>query len=320
MVSRRTIDRWKTLLVLGLLGSLLFSVIALVGRSKKLSGPVARNDLRALFVWDTTIPGDPAATGELLGLAREKGVNLFFLDSSPVVSDASNHAAYEEFVAWCHAAEVRVFALGGFPWWSVPDDAGIAGQLSGHGEGWAYYEAIVASGIPFDGVADDTEAYLANTSDWWARPAVRAQQYLDWLDGVRVRTAGLPLFAAIPFWYDVQPLASLSLRGERTPRALNTYVADTVDTVLVMSYRDTALGPDGMIEHARGEVEAGPVLLGAETTYLGDDPVSNKVTFWEEGERHMERQLALTRRAFRGDSHLRGFFVHDSRGLSALRP
>ena len=125
-------------------------------------------------------------------------------------------------------------------------------------------------------MADDTEAYLANTSDWWARPAVRAQQYLDWLDGVRARTAGLPLFAAIPFWYDVQPLASLSLRGERTPRALNTYVADTVDRLIErFAMQEAAHEPAGALSHGeQRRLEIAMCLAQDPRLLLLDEPTA----------------------------------------------
>ena len=276
---------------------------------------------RSLFVWDSAVTATPAARRALVDFALERGIGRLFLDASAVGYRQSG--AIEEHTALAdevHAAGIELFAAGGYPWWGVSDTAALPSQPTGHGEGWDFYEAIATSGVPYDGVLDDTEPYLAAPDDWQARTAERAQDYLDFLHGVRARTGALPLFATIPFWYDQDPAYDLALDGEQAPRPLNAHVAGIADGVVVMAYRDFARGAGGILEHTAGELALGPTVIAVETTYLGDDPVSDKLSFWQEGEAYMESELALVSRDLRREPNLAGFAIHDEPGYRALRP
>jgi len=270
-----------------------------------------------MYVWDNAIPGDANATWELIGFASERGIGTLLLESSPVGYAQPGAAdAYADFVASAHAAGLEVFALAGCPWWTVPDNAGIPGQTTGHSEGWLFYRAVASSGVPFDGVVDDSEPYLANTAHWWAEAPSRAQGYLDWLHGVRNELGGLPFHATIPFWFDQDPRLTLALEGGGKLHPLNWYTSRIVDVVHVMAYRDTALGTDGILEHFAGEEATGPCILAVETS-----PVTpEKITFWEEGESEMELQLERVSREYRRSRTFLGFAIHDYASYRSLAP
>ena len=90
---------------------------------------------RSLYVWDNAIPGDTNATWELIGFANQRGIDTLLLECSPVGYAQPGAAdAYGDFVAAAHASGLEVFALAGYPWWTVPDNAGIPGQTTGHSE------------------------------------------------------------------------------------------------------------------------------------------------------------------------------------------
>ena len=276
---------------------------------------------RSLFVWDGAIASDPAARDQLLDFALERGIDQLFVDASPVGYGQSGATSdYAALVGEAHAAGLFVVAVGGFPWWGVSDTAGLPNQPTGHGEGWAYYAAIAASGVPFDGILDDTEPYLAAPDDWAARTDERAQDYLDFLRGVEARIGGLRLFATIPFWYDQDPAYDLALDGSAASRTLNAYVADIADVTVVMAYRDVAAGPDGILEHTAGELAAGPTLIAVETVGLGPDPVSDKLSFWEEGQAHLEAELDVIAKTLRRNGNLAGFAIHDEPAYRLLGP
>jgi hypothetical protein len=93
-------------------------------------------------------------------------------------------------------------------------------------------------------------------------------------------------------------------------------VAGIVDVVNVLVYRDQARGSDGMLFHARGELAAGPVLIGVETCDIGIDPA----TFWEEGRAALDRELALFARRHRSHPSFCGFSIHDHGCYRDLSP
>ena len=90
-----------------------------------------------------------------------------------------------------------------------------------------------------------------------------------------------------------------------------------------MNFRDTARGDDGLIFHAQNEIDFGnsigkKVVIAVETNDVADEFNPEKVTFFEEGEKHMERQLSITAREFRRDASFDGFAIQDFVGYVAL--
>lgn len=276
---------------------------------------------RALFVWDGSLLTSAEGRSGLIDLALERGIGRLFVEASSVGYSLSGGVEdHTALVDEAHAAGLLVVAAGGFPWWGVSDSAGLPNQPTGHREGWAFYRAIAESGVPYDGVLDDTEPYLAAPEDWRARTPERAQDYLDFLHGVRARIGGMTLFATIPFWYDQDPACELALDGSAVPATLDTHVAAIADGLVVMAYRDFARGTDGILEHALGEVSRGPTIIAVETSYLGDDPVSDKLSFWQEGQGVMEDELALLLRDLRGEPGLVGIAIQDETAYRLLGP
>jgi hypothetical protein len=209
-----------------------------------------------------------------------------------------------------------VLALGGYSWFAVACGA-VFGQPTCQTEGWDYYQAIALSGVAFDGILDDTEPYGADAA-WWSNHAAAGQQYLDDLHGVRQRIGSLPFYHAMPFWYDEDASYVLTLDGETLSHPLNWYVQHIVDAVALMDYRDTALGPNGIIAHAQGELATGPCIVGVETDNLG--PALDGVTFWEEGQAYMEHELAIVFAADGAMPNFRGFAIHHYASYNQLAP
>jgi hypothetical protein len=120
-----------------------------------------------------------------------------------------------------------VLALNGYPWFTVSDTAGVPGQPTGHTEGWAVYAAVATSGVPFDGILDDSEPYSTTYTvgqtvhnHFWESLPTSAQQYLDWLQGIRAVAGSLPVYSTVPYWYDADPRLDLALEGQAAPRPL----------------------------------------------------------------------------------------------------
>jgi hypothetical protein len=87
------------------------------------------------------------------------------------------------------------------------------------------------------------------------------------------------------------------------------HVAERVDGIVVMAYRDRADGSDGILRHTVGEIVAGaaadkPVMIGVQTA--ADE--LDKLTFYEEGAAAME--LDAVRQALTGAAGFGGIAVH----------
>ncbi|MBK7875362.1 MAG: hypothetical protein IPJ77_06370 [Planctomycetes bacterium] len=274
---------------------------------------------RLLYVWDNTLPGDTTRTGQLFDFCRRNGVATIALDCAPLGSTPGAHAArYRSFIESAHGRDLRVLALAGDSWWTVPANAGLPNQAGSQLTGWTFYAAVRASNAGFDGVLDVSEPYQRDPAAFWNEPAAAAQGLVDFLRGMRGAIGNLPLYHAMPYWYDEDPRLVLRLGGSRIARPLNQYVQPLVDVTVLMENRDQALGADGILAHSQGELATGPCILGVETQDLGAS--GDALTFWEEGRIAMERELALVVLARLNQPNLRGFAIHHYASFANLHP
>jgi len=275
---------------------------------------------RYLYVWDGAIPGDTGRTRELLRFAARQRISGVFIEASPLGYGEPGAAdRYRAFVERLHRARVRVLALGGHPFWTVPCDAGVPGQPTCFDEGWDFYERIAQSGVEFDGILDDSEpqgTHHAGGHYFWDGLPGSAQDYLDFLHGLRARIGELELTVATPFWFDTDERLVLALDGEAAARPLHLHVAGIADVVQVMAYRDHAAGPGGILEVSAGELAAGPSIVAVETADLG--PEGDATTFWEEGRAHLERELETLHDGLGDDPAYRGVAIHHHASLRDL--
>lgn len=284
--------------------------------------PGERRSAPRVLVVRERVAGDPRATDALVAFARRTAIDAVLVGCEPLGrGEDGARAAYAALVERLHAAELAVFALAGEAGWTVPAELAPPVPGLGHAAGWEFWANVARSGVPFDGVCDDSTP--AETDASWALPRSleeRAQHYLDWLAGVRAATPGLELWAAIPCWYDEDPAWSLALDGRIDARALHWYVAEIADVLVVRTERDEARGADGIVARVEAEIAAGRTVLAVTTRKLGDDATSDRRSFHEEGARALNTELAELGRRFRQAPGFAGVVIDDWAGYRELRP
>ncbi|MFH1463736.1 MAG: hypothetical protein ABIO70_05045 [Pseudomonadota bacterium] len=266
-----------------------------------------------LWVWDADLPGDEAATADLLSFSDEHGVSTLFLACDPVGYGLEGaEARTTSFVAEAHAAGLQVLGMSGYSWFTVPCDAQLPGQDTCWTEGWAVYEACTASAVGFDGIMDDSEPASTPDGSFSTDYEQRAAWHVAYLEGIRGRIGDLPLHHAIPAWYD--ELDPISMDGGATTATLDAWIAGVVDVVGVMAYRDTA--PE-ILALAATELGRGPAWIGVET---GPTDEGETVSFYDDGAAALASALEELADEVGGDPHLAGLMVDDYahwRGLGA---
>ncbi len=245
---------------------------------------------RAMWVWD-----QPAVT-TLVDFATANGVRELFVHV-PTSPDLAWFAALRTRT---RAAGIKVQALAAETWWIDSPDAAVA------------WEQQVRTSNLFDGVHLDIEPWLH--PDWHVdRPALIAR-YLHLLE--TVSASSLPVELDISFW--LHEIAAPD--GGRLDQA----VLNRVDAVTVMSYRDTATGPDsitalGATALAAAAAVGKPARLAVETNYLGSTAVDQKQTFYGERRSRLSRVLDEVDAAEAGTTSYAGVAVHDRRGWAAMK-
>jgi hypothetical protein len=185
-------------------------------------------------------------------------------------------------------AGIQIAALDGDPSWVNDQATALARQ-----------RIVLATGL-FAGSHIDVEPYLL--PEWNTSQATVVSRYLSLLSALQSDDPR-PMEADVPFWYSTIRVG----RGN-----LADAVLQRVSAVTVMSYRDTATGPNSIMGVGtdmlkRGASKRKPVRLAAETSAQPDCPWC---TFFEEGAAVMTSTLAEVDTAASRYSSFAGIAIH----------
>ncbi len=267
---------------------------------------VAPANRRAMWVWDDSIALSVSNENQLFGFASAKGVQTLYFYSEGLID--SNPAALKAFISAAAAHSLDVEMLFGEPEWVFT--SGHAAAVGYMKKAAALADALPAGSRPV-GAHFDVEPKLGSD------PQGIATQYLDLLDALRAAKGPLRFGADTSMAFDYQIVTR-----NGTSKELTKWVIDATDAVTLMSYRDHASAPDGIIDHgAMTVVYAASVgkraTLGVETT-CGLDP--EKITFCEEGNAFMEAELGKVKSYYGGSAGFNGVAIHDYDAYRILAP
>src|SRR3954454_22991859 len=209
--------RWRAGLVSALL--VVAALLGVPGASSAGSAGLTavKAGTRAMWVWGEY----PAA--DVVAWAASKGVTEIFVYVPPNALTNGDLGRLQAMRERADAVRIKMSALGGDPAWTTAHAAALAWQRT-----------VVATGI-FAGLHLDVEPYLA--AGWTHNLAVTEQAYLTLLDELRAGST-LPVEADVPFWFGQYTVGKKNLADEVLKRVIS---------VTVMSYRDTATGPNSMV-------------------------------------------------------------------------
>ena len=289
--------------------------------------PAASRLPRALWVWDATVITDAKKRDELFDFCARKGISVLYLSVGDIfaprqreVTDPKHVTApmLGRFLKAAHARKLQVEALDGDPDFALAPKHAEA--LAIFQKALAYNEAA-APDEKLDGFQWDTEPYILK--EFQAGGASQKQvltQYLDSAAQMRdalQKSPVLTLGYAIPAFFDDSERI-LEWGGKSQPVAFHLMdVLQTISSsyVVMMAYRDKALGVNGSVEIIRGEVDyaakSAPkvkVWVGQETIDVTGDPPS--ITFFQEGENALEQALGQIQTAYKDKPVVAGFSIH----------
>lgn len=245
----------------------------------------------ALWVWNTAeILSDRHERTRFLDFIEGQGITKVFLYLPP----AEGERAYRGFIPFdgsvvgplladLHARGAGAYALDGDRYYVLEENhEGVYRTVRDIIE----HNRSVPPEQRFHGVRYDIEPYLV--------PGFQAGRRQELLDGyVRLiagaseiaRAGGLAMAVDIPLWFDARDEETgeamlATLDGETAP--VLEHVMKYVDDLAIMDYRTSALGPNGAVVHAMGELALGEemgvdVYVGVETVDLPDEDL---VTFF----------------------------------------
>lgn len=256
---------------------------------------VATGAGRAMWVWTRPAPR------RLVRFADRHGVRDLFLHVPPELDRSPDRRWVRRVAEAARPSGLRLHALGGDPGWTTDTAAAVAWQRD-----------VLTTGL-FRSVHVDIEPW--GRADWATDQDRLVAGYLRTLRALEREGGDSRLEADLPFWFH-----QLRTR-DRVP--VDEAVLGIVDRVTVMTYRTKVTGSDSVVRLGRPTLRTGaragkPVRLAVETNHLGDDPVSEKQTFFG----HDPEELAAAlRRVDRVVGHVRsyaGVAIHDLDGWRGL--
>lgn len=285
----------------------------------------------ALWTWNTAeILADRHQRRTFLNFIEERGVTKVFLYLPPAVGERARNgfipfdgAAMGPLLADLHARGAGAYALDGDRYYVLEENhEGVFRTV----RDLVAYNRSVPAEERFHGVRYDIEPYLV--------PGFQAGRRAELLDGyVRLiagaseiaREGGLAMAVDVPFWFDSQDEET----GERMMATLDGHTApvlehvmEHVDDIAIMDYRTSALGPNGAVAHALGELALGEehgvdVYVGVETVDLPDEDL---VTFFGPSDpglpTHAEARWVVLEETVDGDARV--WIVEGEEALAEL--
>lgn len=303
------------------------------------------NDSQTSAVWDWKNPTAYTENelSETARLLRINQLNTTFVDISLYADiytsndNATQKAektrklenAIERYVKAMNAENVRVFAAAGSTDWSMPAHRTKPLAIQQFVQKYNDNHAAKLAGLEFD-IESYNQKGFPDAS--FTEKSLVLLEFLDTVDEIaqkheefikNTNDTKFELGFAIPYWFDNQNgnIKSVSWHNKTGP--VLYHLMDRLNTlphsnVVVMAYRNGALGNDGMIYHSRTEIEYAQslannvrLLIGTEVTNV--EPA--KITFYGKSMTELSNEFSLVSEAFAHTGVLGGIAINDLEGL-----
>ena len=264
--------------------------------------------IRATWLWHTEqIQQKPDATIEFL--ASKKATVLFLQINRDIPSKD-----YASFIQKATAKGISVHALDGSSSW-------LSGKR-GEERRTAFFkwiEVYQKSAQPtaqFAGIHLDVEPYVRASWNSDYEGTVKAYQQVLTEGKVVADRLGVEYGLDIPFWFDKRYYDNEFGKG-----TLSEWLIDTADQITIMAYRDKANGRNGILSLTKSELNYADsvkkqVLIGIETLQSSE---GEYLSFYEEDEAYMNRELVKTEEALTGSESFEGFAIHSIDGWMNMK-
>lgn len=236
------------------------------------------------------------------------------------------------YVAAMDVRGIRVFLAAGDVEWSKPENQRVPLAIQQFAFDFNRNYQPRLAGVEFD-IESYNQQHFAEAS--FTEKELVLLEFLDLADKLAQKQeryikessdSNFELGFAIPYWYDNQNqnIRSVAWRDKTGP--VLYHLLDRLNrlprsNVVVMAYRNAAQGNDGMIYHARTEVEYAQakapnvaVLIGVEVNEV--EPA--KVTFFGRSYTEISSEVAKVDTEFRNRAAYRGIAINDLAGYQAI--
>lgn len=285
----------RTMVPLRLIGEALEAGIA--WDAERILVDVTTQFQQGTWIWDAAlIQTEP---DKILAFASENQVTSLYLQFDKSVPSSY----YEQFIRKAKEKQIEVEALAGRPQWAYPE---YQDQIRTFISWVKAFNESVEPEAQFAGLHFDIEPYLL--PEWKTN---QQQIALQWMDNMRLiereaKAGGMKLSVDVPFWLPMVKVPGSSY-------SFSAWLLEKADTVVIMDYRNTALGRDGIIANANAILREAHTLKKKVIVAVETAPNSEGdfTSFYELSTGAMKTELQIAREQLSRFSSFAGFAVHD---------
>lgn len=302
-------------------------------------------DTNAVWDWSNPMNKDTTTLKDTAVLLASHQINTVYIDISIYQSLLDNkdeasrtqdinklNSSLENYIKVMNAHNIAVFAAGGDTSWSKPEKRQVPAGLLAYVFSFNQKHAARFNGMEFDIESYNQKGFPEASM---TEKSLVLMEFLDTVDTLANSTSKyiasyddkkFELGFSIPYWLDNENKNIESLRWKEKTGPTLFHLMDRLNklpqsNVVVMAYRNAALGNDGIIYHSRTEIEYAQaqakkvkVIIGIETT----DVEPAKITFFGKTQTEISSEVTLLNEEFDKSGVLGGIAINDLNGYTAI--
>ncbi|WP_136605511.1 copper amine oxidase N-terminal domain-containing protein [Paenibacillus dokdonensis] len=260
---------------------------------------------KGTWIWDSYILKKDQ--DQMINFAKSNGVTSIYLQ----IDKDIDPAIYEGFIRKTKSEGIQVEALEGRPEWATRSKQGDIQKFIA----WVKaYNSSVGTEASFTGLHLDIEPYALR--EWTTDNKTILE---SWMDNMRliekeIRGSGLKIAIDVPFW-----LNSIKVPGK--DYSMSAWMLEKFDCLVIMNYRNQALGSDGIVENAQAMLREAStlkkkVIVAVETVKSTEGP---QVSFYSMSSEVMEKELQSAHNQLAHFASYAGFAIHDLKSWQEMK-
>lgn len=259
---------------------------------------------KGTWIWDSHIIKQDQE--KIINFAKMNSVTSFYLQ----VNRDIDPAIYEEFIRKAHSEGILVEALEGRPEWVYKSGQEDIRKFI---EWVKTYNSSVSPESSFAGLHFDIEPYAL--SEWTKSNKVILESWMNNLRLIEKETkgTGLKISMDVPYW-----LNTVHVPGKNY--SMSAWMLEKFDCLVIMNYRNHALGDNGIVENAQAMLREASTLkkeivVAVETIKSKEGP---RVSFYSMSNELMEKELQSAHNQLARYESYAGFAIHDFKGWKVM--
>ncbi|MFM1654147.1 copper amine oxidase N-terminal domain-containing protein [Brevibacillus sp. B_LB10_24] len=259
---------------------------------------------KGTWIWNTKII--EADQDSFFRFARDNAITAIYLH----VDKDVNPKAYQSFISRADAQQIKVEALIGTPRWVFTSSQD---QIKDYMTWVKQYNASADANERFVGLHFDIEPYLLD--EWKNNQRMVIEHWMDNMRFIESETkgTGLKVTLDVPFWVH-------KIKIPDSTYTLSAWLLEKFDCLVLMDYRNFALGNDGIVENANTILKEAStlkkqVIVAVDTAKSTE---GERTTFFSLNTDAMERELQIVRGQLSRFASFAGVAVHDYKNWTAL--